>query len=76
MKEVNVTELRNKLPAYIGQVKADEELLLTSRGKAIAQLIPVEDARKNARLHLSALRKKCQVGDVVTPLDEIWDLHK
>ncbi len=38
MKEVNVTELRNNLPAYLGMVTAGEELLLTSRGKKIARL--------------------------------------
>ncbi len=38
MKEVNVTELRNNLPAYLGMVTAGEDLLLTSRGKKIARL--------------------------------------
>ena len=76
MKEVNVTELRNKLPAYLGQVKAGEELLLTSRGRAIAKVVPIGDERNNARKQLAILRKKCRIGDVVSPLDEQWESQK
>jgi prevent-host-death family protein len=73
MKEVNVTELRNHLPAYIGMVRAGEELLLTSRGKKIARLTPVIDERAGAKEKLVALRGKCRIGDVVTSLDEKWE---
>ena len=76
MKEVNVTELRNKLPAYLGQVKAGEELLLTSRGRVIAKVVPIGDERNNARQQLAILRKKCRIGDVVSPLDEQWEISK
>ena len=76
MKEVNVTELRNKLPAYLGQVKAGEELLLTSRGRIIAKVVPIGDERNNARQQLAILRKKCRIGDVVSPLDEQWEIQK
>ncbi|MCX5820142.1 MAG: type II toxin-antitoxin system Phd/YefM family antitoxin [Deltaproteobacteria bacterium] len=73
MKEVNVTELRNNLPAYLGMVKAGEELLLISRGKKIARLSPVADGRLDAREKLSVLRGKCRIGDVVSSLNEKWE---
>ena len=73
MKEVNVTELRNNLPAYLGMVKAGEELLLTSRGKKIARLTPVTDGRTDAREKLALLRGKCRIGDVVSSLNEKWE---
>jgi len=73
MKEVNVTELRNNLPAYLGMVKAGEELLLTSRGKKIARLTPVADERSGAKEKLALLRGKCRVGDVVSSLNEKWE---
>ena len=73
MKEVNVTELRTNLPAYLRMVEAGEELLLTSRGKAIARLAPVADARSSAREQLALLRGKCRIGDVVSPLREKWE---
>jgi prevent-host-death family protein len=73
MKEVNVTELRNNLPAYLSMVTAGEELLLTSRGKKIARLIPVADVRSGAREKLALLRGKCRIGDVVSSLNEKWE---
>jgi prevent-host-death family protein len=73
MKEVNVTELRNNLPAYLGMVKAGEELLLTSRGKKIARLTPVADERSGAKEKLAMLRGKCRIGDVVSSLNEKWE---
>ncbi|MEW6335025.1 MAG: type II toxin-antitoxin system prevent-host-death family antitoxin [Thermodesulfobacteriota bacterium] len=73
MKEVNVTELRNNLPAYLGMVQAGEELLLTSRGKKIARLTPVADGRADAKERLSLLREKCRIGDVVSSLNVKWE---
>lgn len=73
MKEVNVTELRNNLPAYLGMVRAGEELLLTSRGKKIARLTPVADGRSGATEKLALLREKCRIGDVVSSLNEKWE---
>jgi len=73
MKEVNVTELRNNLPAYLGMVTAGEELLLTSRGKKIARLMPVADERSGAKEKLALLRVKCRIGDVVSSLNEKWE---
>ena len=73
MKEVNVTELRNNLPAYLGMVTAGEELLLTSRGKKIARLAPVADGRSDAKKKLALLRGKYRIGDVVTSLNEKWE---
>jgi prevent-host-death family protein len=72
MREVNVTELRNHLPAYLGSVRAGEELLITSRGKIIAKLVPAEDPRAEAKARLLQLRSRCQVGDVVSPVGEGW----
>jgi prevent-host-death family protein len=73
MKEVNVTELRSNLPAYLARVMAGEELLLTSRGKKIARLTPVADGRKDAKKALALLREKCMIGDVLSPLNEKWE---
>lgn len=73
MRQINISELRSHLPAYLGKVKKGEELLVTSRGKAVARLVPVQDQRQEARARLMKLRACCKVGDVVTPLDEAWE---
>lgn len=74
MREVNVTELRNHMHDYLGKVKAGEELLLTSRGKAIARLVPAKDERLIAREKLNELRGKCHIGDVISPVGEAWEV--
>ena len=76
MREVNITELRNHLPAYLGQVQTGEELVVTSHGKAIARILPSQDVREAARKQLKALRKKSHVGDVISPIGEVWDAEK
>jgi prevent-host-death family protein len=38
MREINVTELRSRLPQYLRQVQKGEELRITSRGKVIARI--------------------------------------
>jgi prevent-host-death family protein len=69
---VTVTELRQKLPAYLKQVAKGHELRITSRGKLVARLLPPEDPVQAARARLKTLRKVAQVGDVITPTDERW----
>jgi len=72
MHEVNITELRSHLPKYIGRVKKGEQILVTSRGKVVASIVPVQDERKEARKRLAELRDCCMVGDVVSPTGEEW----
>ena len=76
MREVNVTELRCHLPAYLVQVQAGEELVVTSHGKAIARILPSQDISEAARKQLKALRKKSRVGDVISPIGEVWEAEK
>lgn len=73
MREVNVTELRNHLPAYLGTVQAGEELLVTARGKVVARLLPPLDPKAAAKGRLKELRQLCRVGDVTSPIGERWE---
>jgi prevent-host-death family protein len=73
MIRVNVTELRNHLPTYLGRVKTGEEVAVTSRGKVIARLVPEVDECKAARLRLETSRKDSMIGDVVSPTGEVWE---
>ena len=75
MREVNVTELRNHLPAYLGTVQAGEELLVTARGRVIARLLPPLDPKAAAKDRLLALRERCRVGDVTSPIGDRWDVQ-
>jgi prevent-host-death family protein len=73
MREVNVTELRNHLQSYLVQVEKGDEILVTSRGKVIARIVPGAKERLTARERLLPLRGKCRVGDVVSPLEDVWE---
>lgn len=75
MIRVNVTELRNHLPAYLGKVKTGEEVVVTSRGKVIARLVPEMDESKAARLRLETSRKDSRIGDVVSATGEVWEVE-
>ena len=78
MKDVNITELRQNLPAYIARVKRGERVRVTSRGKVVAELSPpvsadeVEAARKRLKGALKRYVKPLE--PVIKP--EEWDVNK
>jgi len=76
MLQVNVTELRNHLPTYLGKVKSGEEVAVTSRGKVIARLVPETDQCGAARSRLEAIRQTSWVGDVLSPSGEVWEAER
>lgn len=75
MPAVNVTELRQHLPAYLKQVQQGEEIAVTLHGQVIARLVPDRQSneREAARKRLESLQGTVIVGDVIAPLlDERW----
>ena len=79
MKEVNVTELRQNLPAYLARVRQGERVRVTSRGKVIAELTPPapsasESAAAWRRLRGSVLRFDRPTEPVIDP--EEWDANR
>ena len=40
MKTVGLRELKNRLAAYIREVRAGEGVLVTDRGEVVAELVP------------------------------------
>lgn len=91
MRVVNVTSFRKNPAGQLARLSEGEEVLLTLRGKIIARLIPVsaDDGTMKNRENsepievrgddawrvLEGLRKTCSIGDVVSPLDEIWEVQ-
>ena len=79
MRDVNVTELRQNLPAYLARVKRGEKIKVTSRGKVIAEIVPPaadkdEAAAARARLRGSVLRYERPI-DPVFDADE-WEMNR
>ena len=55
MKEINITALREDLPAYVTRAARGERIRVTSRGRVVAELGPpgaTSDAAEQARARL------------------------
>lgn len=74
MINVGISEFRANLNAMLSKVQRGEIVVITSRGAEVARVVPPNFARAAARQELEALRQTAVVGDVVSPLDETWDL--
>ncbi len=74
--DVNVTELRQNLQAYLADVQKGREIAVTSRGKVIARIVAGGDPHQESRERLVAARKHCRVGDVESPIDALWDAER
>ena len=68
MPEINITELRKRLPHYLKQVELGTELRVTSRGRVIARIIPEKDEVEAARNRLMKLRGTVIKGDIIEPV--------
>lgn len=79
MKNVNVTELRQNLPAYLAKVKRGERLRVTSRGKVVAEIAPpvaskAEIAAARKLLRGSLVRYDDPTGPVIDPGE--WEVNR
>lgn len=79
MDDVNVTELRQNLPAYLAKVRRGQRIKVTSRGKVIAEIVPPtadkgEAEAARARLRGSVLKYE-QPLDPVFDADE-WEMNR
>ncbi len=79
MREVSITELRQNLQAYIGQVRRYGRLRITSRGKVVAELslpTPVASRADEARHRLrgSVLKYDDPTAPAYQP--EEWEMNR
>jgi prevent-host-death family protein len=75
MRKVNVTELRNHLHRYLDSVKKGTEVLVTWHGEIIARILPPVNKKADALKQLKELRIRSNMRDVVSPLDEDWEVN-
>ena len=74
MAKVNITELRQNLPAYIARAREGETVEVTVRGRVIARIVPEADRQAEARRWMKKIRKKARItGDIMAPSGEVWD---
>jgi len=66
MLAVNIAELKNRLSAYLQQVRAGEEIIIRDRNLPVAKLVPLSPAEASAEeLALVA------AGKLILPADEL-----
>jgi prevent-host-death family protein len=73
IKTLFMTELRANLKSAMEEIKKGKSIIVSSRGKPVAQLIPPPDRRKEAIARLESLRKTAIIGDIVSPTGEKWE---
>ncbi len=76
MEKVAVSEFRANLVGFLKRVEKGEVIVLTSRGHEVAKIIPPDDKSENARNALKKLRKTAFVGDVLSPIEDEWEVLK
>ena len=76
METVGVSKLRENLITFLKKVEAGESIKITSRGREVAKLVPLENKMREARKALKRLRKTAIVGDVISPVGADWEVMK
>ncbi|MCY3709345.1 MAG: type II toxin-antitoxin system prevent-host-death family antitoxin [Caldilineaceae bacterium] len=82
MQTTSITHLKNSLSAYLRNVKAGEEVLITDRGRPIARLVPVTrsesmEERLSIEEHLEDLERRGLLRRGTGKLPEgFWDMPR
>ena len=76
MEKVGVSTLRENLSVFLKKVQKGEIITITSRGRDMARLVPVEDRTAKSREILRELGKNALIGDIISPIDENWEAMK
>ena len=76
MERIAVSEFRANLVGFLKRVERGEVITLTSRGQEVAKIVPPENKMEEAREALKKLQKTAVVGDVLSPINEEWEVMK
>jgi prevent-host-death family protein len=74
MEKVGISTLRENLSIFLKKVQEGQVITITSRGHEMARLVPVEDKREKSREILRELGKDASIGDILSPIDEEWEV--
>ncbi len=76
MEKVAVSEFRANLVFFLKRVEKGEIFALTSRGHEVAKIVPPDDKIKNAKVALKKLQRSAVIGDIISPIEEEWEVLK
>ncbi len=72
MTTIAVSLFRSQLLKFLKRVMLGEEVVIVSRGREVARLVPAQEQEKKAWKEIHEMRKKCKLGDVLSPLKADW----
>jgi prevent-host-death family protein len=71
-RTLSATQFKAECLALLDRVANTREVLVvTKRGKPVAQVVPLPTAKKRSLLGSVQI-----LGDIVAPLDELWDANR
>ncbi|MEP4485967.1 MAG: type II toxin-antitoxin system prevent-host-death family antitoxin [Halioglobus sp.] len=73
MQTINISEFRANLLKYLELANTGEAISVTSNGRTLATVTPPTNQKEDARNKLNAIAQNAEIGDIVSPLDEVWD---
>lgn len=76
MEKVAVSRLRENLMVFLKKAENGDSVTITSRGREVAKLVPLENKMKESRKVLRQLGKEAILGDILSPLNEKWKAMK
>ncbi len=74
METINISELRANLLSYLKKAYEGHEIIITSHGQALATIVPPIDKNNQAKTTLKQLAKNAIVNDVISPVDDQWNV--
>lgn len=72
MITIAISDFRAHIQEYLGYISRGEEIIITSRGKEIAMVIPPENKIISARKKLEELAKTAVLKNVTDPISAEW----
>ena len=74
METIAASKLRENLMKILKQIEKGSSILITSRGRPVAQLSPPPESASKAQEALTDLSKTAVIGDIVSPMNEPWEV--
>ncbi len=76
MKNISITELRANLLKYLKIAQHGEQINITSKGILLATLNPPVAQKNMAKDKLKVLAKTAVIHDIISPIEDVWDVMK
>lgn len=76
MKSIAVSDLRANLMKVLKNIEKGSSILITSRGKTVAKIIPPDESVKIAENKLAELSKTAKIYDILSPINENWKMNR